>query len=142
MTLPKVVLLLAFAVAFMTEAAWAGHDSGGGAPSDGVTLEMITTNLAREPGQEGRLIQVGIQLKLGDPKEAETVKAYMPKIRSEILYTLCDHTAASLSSGQSRIALLEELQNTVNTVLGGKKGKRGKIEGPVEEVLFTYFLIP
>lgn len=140
MTLQKLVLILA--LVFLSKAALAGHDSGGGGPSDSVPLEMITTNLAREPGQEGRLIQVGMQLKLGDPKDAEIVKAYMPKIRSEILYTLCDHTAASLSTGESRSALLEELQNTINSVLGGKKGKRGKIEGPVEEVLFTYFLIP
>ena len=134
--------LFACAMALMSGGAWAGHDSGGGAPADAVTLELITTNLASEPGQDGRLIQVGIQLKLNDPKDGETVKAYMPKIRSEILLTLCGHTATSLSTGDSRTALVEELKDTVNSALGGQKDKKGNIEGPVTNILFTYFLIP
>lgn len=136
-------LLLAAALLGMTGNTWAGHDSGGGGDAGTVALEMITTNLAPDPAQDRNLIQVGIQLKLDDPKEGELVKAYMPKIRSEILLTLCSHTASSLSTGESRLALIEELKDTVNSVVGsGKKDKHGKINGPVSDVLFTYFLIP
>ena len=134
-------LLFAFAMAGVSASALAGHDSGG--PTDEIALEMITTNLAPDPAGDRRFIQVGIQLKLSDPHEGEAVKAWMPKIRSEILMTLCGHTPSSLAGAEARLALVDELRDTVNKVVGGgEKDKHGKIEGPVADLLFTYFLIP
>ena len=139
-------ILVCLILASMTGNALAGHDSGGGGPTDLVGLEIMITNLAPENAQDSRFLQVGIQLKLTDPKEGETVKAYMPKIRHEFLLVMCSHTASSLAEAGARDALVEELKDAANSILGkpggvDKKGNKTAAKGPVADVLFSSFLV-
>lgn len=138
---------LAFCILGLVGQAHANdHGGGGGGASDIVTLEPITTNLAAEVGREGRFIQVAISLRLNDAQAAVAVNAYMPQIRHDILMVLCTHTGASLQDPTGREALVDEIKDAANAVVGtpaktNKQGRRIAAEGPVKHVLFTSFII-
>ena len=140
------ILVCSLALAGMVAPVWAGHDSGGGGPADIVALEMMTANLSPGAAQESHILQVGIQLKLDDPHEAEMVKAWMPKIRHEFLLVICSHTSANLATVEGREALVDEFKEAANSTIGSpgeedKKGHKAAAKGPVTDVLFSSFLI-
>lgn len=122
------------------------HGGGGGGASEFVPLEVITTNLAPEPGGESRFIQIAITFRLNDPAAASVITAYMPIIRHQILMLLCSHSGAELQSTQAREELVEEIKDAANSVVGtpartDKQGRRKPAEGPVKHALFTSFII-
>lgn len=122
------------------------HGGGGGGASEFVALEVITTNLAPEPGGESRFIQLAITFRLSDPAAASVITAYMPIIRHQILMVLCSHSGSSLQSTEAREALVEEIKDAANATVGtpartDKQGRRKPAEGPVKHALFTSFII-
>jgi flagellar FliL protein len=122
------------------------NDHGGGGGSDLVTLETITTNLAREEGGGSRFIQIAISLRLSDPLGAAAINAYMPQVRNDILLLLSSYTGTALMVTQARKDLAEEVKDAVNGIVGtpaktDKKGHREPADGPVKHALFTSFIV-
>ncbi|MBS0347042.1 MAG: flagellar basal body-associated FliL family protein [Proteobacteria bacterium] len=122
------------------------HGGGGGGGGEFVPLEVITTNLASEPGGEGHFIQIAITFRLSDPAAASVITAYMPIIRHKILLLLGSHSGSSLQSTQAREELVEEIKDVANATVGtpareDKKGRRQPAVGPVKHALFTSFII-
>jgi flagellar FliL protein len=143
-TLCKVFLL--FGILCLTGQALANDHGGGGGGSDLVTLEVITTNLAREAGGDSKFIQIVIALRLSDPQGAAAINAYMPQVRNDILLLLSSHTGSALMVTQARKDLAEEVKDAVNGIVGtpaktDKKGHREPADGPVKSALFTSFIV-
>lgn len=157
-----VVLLLAIAggaVVFMMSSS---HDDENAAAADGahkskkadlshppvfVNLDAFTVNL-RPEGSIDQYLQVVAVLKVAAHEDEETLKAYMPEIRHQILLLLSGKKASELGSPEGRERLAEEMKFAVNGVLGdpdaqtpAKKGAQRAAGGPVESVLFTSFII-
>lgn len=97
-----------------------------------VTLEPFTVNL--QP--EGQFLQTTLVLQVKDEKSGETLKVYMPQIRSRLLLMLSGKTAEGLSSPQGKNELIKEIKQLVSQPF-----KAGQKPATVDDVLITAFII-
>jgi flagellar FliL protein len=113
-----------------------------------VNLEPFTVNL--QPDQGEQYLQVVTVLKVEDAKAGDSIKQYMPELRHRMLLLLSAKRASEISAVPGREKLAEELRNEANAIVAASAGGHGKgqaggpkqhIEGPVQGVLFTSFII-
>ena len=130
-------------------------------PPTFLPMENMVVNLA-DPGGD-RFAQVGITLELADGKAADTVKAYMPSIRSSVLLLLSQRTTDELLTREGKEKLAADVRREVSRPLGYSVPKprkrqasrdpdgeeddevpesRPRADGnPVRQVLFSSFII-
>lgn len=110
-----------------------GNDSGGDSSSDltettdtaeEVVLEPITyLTLVPEfvvnfgPGSSVKYLQVDLQIATRDESVLETVNAYRPVIRNDILVLLSGYTFTELSERAGKEALQKNILNTINRII-------------------------
>lgn len=113
-------------------------------------MDSMVVNLA-DPGGE-RVAQVGITLEVIDAKASDTVKAYLPTIRSSVLMLISQRTADELLKAEGKDKLVEDILKAASVPFGGsddedeasskKKKKRVvQVEYPVTGVLFSSFIV-
>lgn len=121
-------------------------------------MENMVVNLA-DPGGE-RFAQVGITLELRDAKTAETVKQYMPSIRSGILLLLSQRHSDELLTREGKEKLATDIAREVAKPLGisipkasaarnededeeeaAARQRRREAKNPVRKVHFSGFII-
>ena len=143
-------------------AAAAAYEEGGGEPEATpsasrdvektppvyLVMDNMVVNLADEGGD--RVAQVGITLQVRDAKASDTVKAYMPTIRSGVLLLLSQRTAAELLSAEGKQKLIEDILREASRPYGGgeaepepgtKARKKAKVDYPVIGVLFSSLIV-
>ena len=144
-------------------AAAAAEEDGGEAPKavahDAkppayLPMDNMVVNLA-DPGGE-RVAQVGVTLVVADAKASDTVKAYLPTIRSGVLMLISQKTAEELLTPQGKEALAKGIFREASIPFGGgqeeepdaeaegskkKKKTAAHDEFPVTAVLFSSFII-
>ena len=125
------------------------------APPAYLPLDNMVVNLA-DPGGE-RVAQVGITLEVTDAHAADTVKAFLPTIRSGILLLLSQRTAEELLKPEGKQQLAKDILRETSVPFGGgdaaehddgaaakKKKTKAKSDHavfPVIGVLFSSFII-
>ena len=119
-------------------------------------LESMVVNLA-DPGGE-RVAQVGITLELTDAHAVDTVKLFLPTIRSGVLMLISQRTAEQLLSQEGKQKLAKDILRETAKPFGGgeepvhaeestpKKKKKAAAksehaEYPVVGVLFSSFIV-
>lgn len=117
-------------------------------------LDAMVVNLA-DPGGE-RVAQIGITLEVQDAHSSDTVKAYLPAIRSSILMLISQRTAEELLKPEGKEKLAKDILREAAVPFGGgeddeavdeaanskkKKRKVVHVEYPVKGVLFSSFII-
>lgn len=119
-------------------------------------LDNMVVNLA-DPGGE-RVAQVGITLEVVDAHAADTVKAFLPTIRSGILMLISRQTAEELLKPEGKQKLAKDILREASIPFGGgdeddeehgdapakkkkKKAKSGHADMPVVAVLFSSFIV-
>ena len=131
----------------------AAHAPPPGTPPAYLPLDNMVVNLA-DPGGE-RVAQVGITLEVQDAKASDTVKAYLPTIRSGILMLISQRTAEELLKPEGKEKLAKDILREAAVPFGGgdddedehdakpKKKKRRvvHVEYPVKGVLFSSFIV-
>jgi len=128
-------------------------------PPTFVALDPFTVNLT-DKDQE-RYAQIGVTLEVDDAHFAEEMKAYMPAIRAGILMVLAHKSAAELLEREGKEKLAREImresvrpmgievddeeEDTADADHGAtkkkKKKKRHAEPNPVQQVLFSSFII-
>jgi len=115
------------------------------------------------PGSKVRYLQVDLQVSTRDEKALEAVNTYRPVLRNDILVLLSGLSFEELSQRGGKEALQQQLLNTINKIvtdaMHGKKkktdddskdekadgaikdNKAGHVEGPIENVYFTSFIM-
>lgn len=152
---------------FISKQRAAAFNEEGGAPAKAVEsahktppvylpLDNMVVNLA-DPGGE-RVAQVGITLEVRDVKASDSVKLYLPAIRSGVLMLISQRTAAQLLSQEGKENLASAILKEASIPFGGghddaeeevdapaskkKKSKRAPVvEYPVVGVLFSSFIV-
>ncbi len=127
------------------------------APPAYLPLENMVVNLA-DPGGE-RVAQVGITLEVTDAHAVDTVKAFLPTIRSGILMLISQRTAEELLTQEGKQKLAKDILRETSLPFGGsaepaghddekpapkkKKEKASSEHGefPVMGVLFSSFIV-
>jgi flagellar FliL protein len=123
------------------------------APPVYLPMDNMVVNLA-DPGGE-RVAQVGITLEVTDAHAADSVKAYMPTIRSAVLMLLSRKTAEEMLSPEGKQKLIEEILVETSVPFGGghkapaeqepatnKKAKKPPAaQYPVVGVLFSSLIV-
>lgn len=84
-----------------------------------IALEPFTVNLQREEGDQ--FLQVGISLKIYDPKLEDEIKTNLPEIRSKLLLLLSSKHASELRPVEGKKKLADEIITEVDGVLGIKR---------------------
>lgn len=77
-------------------------------------LEPFVVNLA----DRGRYLQVGIELRVVDPKVQAEVKKLVPEIRNGILLVLSGKRVEDISSAEGKMRLQMEIRQAANRALG------------------------
>lgn len=128
----------------------AAHDAHKTPPAY-LPMENMVVNLA-DPGGE-RVAQIGITLEVVDAKSSDTVKAYLPTIRSGILMLISQRTAEELLTADGKEKLAKDVLREASIPFGGgedeeestskKKSKKraAPVEYPVTGVLFSSFIV-
>jgi len=117
------------------------------APPVYLPMDNMVVNLA-DPGGE-RVAQVGITLEVLDAHASDTVKAYMPTIRSGVLMLLSQRTADELLSAEGKQKLIEDILRETSKPFGGgnehaparKVSKKAADQFPVVRVLFSSLIV-
>ncbi len=117
-------------------------------------LDNMVVNLA-DPGGE-RVAQVGITLEVADAHAVDTVKAFLPTIRSGILLLISQKTADELLKPEGKQKLAKDILRETAIPFGGgddeheaeakpskkkKAAKAAHAEFPVVGVLFSSFIV-
>jgi flagellar FliL protein len=117
-------------------------------------MDNMVVNLA-DPGGE-RVAQVGITLVVSDAHASDSVKAYMPTIRSGVLMLLSRKTSGELLSPEGKQKLIEEILVETSVPFGGehkteaddhseatnkKSKKKAAVQYPVVGVLFSSLIV-
>lgn len=113
------------------------------------------------PGSKVRYLQVDIQVATRDEAAIQTITTYRPVIRNDILVLLSGSTFDELKTRSGKEALQKKLLNTINKIVvassksgdekdsnqaNGNKNNNPSdnndhVEGPVENVFFTSFIM-
>ena len=125
------------------------------APPVYLPLDPMVVNLA-DPGGE-KVAQVGITLEVVDAKASDTVKAYLPTIRSSVLLLISQRTAEELLKSEGKEQLASDILRKAAVPFGGgqdddteaeppdtkkkKSKKKVVVEYPVVGVLFSSFIV-
>lgn len=122
------------------------------APPAYLPLDSMVVNLA-DPGGE-KVAQIGITLVVADLHASDTVKSYLPTIRSGILMLISQRTAEELLKQEGKEKLAKDILRETTLPFGGgddhaggavsskKTGKNaGHAEYPVVGVLFSSFIV-
>lgn len=129
-----------------------------GTPPIFVPLDPFTVNLADK--DVDRFAQIGITLEVADAHTGDTIKAYLPAIRSNVLMVLSHKNSADLLSREGKEKLAREILRESVRPMGielddeddedsaaadapkkKKKKKRRAVESPVTNVLFSTFIV-
>jgi flagellar protein FliL len=127
-------------------------------PPTFLPLDNMVVNLA-DPGGE-KVAQVGITLEIVDAHGVDTVKVYLPAIRSGILLLISQRTAEELLTREGKEKLAHDILAEASKPFGGgdaghddeakegakpakkkKAAKDGHGEMPVKAVLFSSFIV-
>ncbi|AGX88367.1 flagellar basal body-associated FliL family protein [Candidatus Symbiobacter mobilis] len=95
----------------------AAHAATPKTPPVYLPLDNMVVNLA-DPGGE-RVAQIGIIFEVLDAKAVDTVKAYLPAIRSGILLLLSQRTAEQLLSPDGKQKLMDDILREASIPFGG-----------------------
>jgi len=129
--------------------AAASHDAAK-TPPVYLPMDNMVVNLA-DPGGE-RVAQIGITLEVRDAHAVDTVKAYLPTIRSGVLMLLSQRTADDLLSAEGKQKLIDDILIETSRPFGGgepepepvpgkKARKKAVVEYPVVSVLFSSLIV-
>ena len=132
--------------------AAATHDAHA-APPAYLPMDNMVVNLA-DPGGE-RVAQIGITLVVADAHTGESVKGFLPSIRSGVLMLISQRTAEELLSAEGKEKLKKDVLREASVPFGGgdeepddapadgkkKKKKKAHTEYPVTDVLFSSFIV-
>jgi flagellar FliL protein len=129
----------------------AAHDAHA-APPAYLPMDNMVVNLA-DPGGD-RVAQIGITLVVTDAHTSDTVKAYLPTIRSGVLMLISQKTATELLTTEGKEALAKAILREAVIPFGGgeeepaagaegskKKKKAAHADYPVTGVLFSSFIV-
>lgn len=115
-----------------------------------LSLDNMVVNLA-DPGGE-KVAQIGITFEVIDAKASDSVKAFLPAIRSGVLLLLSQRTSEELLSSDGKQKLIQDILREASVPFGGgdddsdapaskKKKKRVFVQYPVINVLFSSLII-
>lgn len=126
-----------------------------------VPLDMFVVNLADREAE--RYAQIGVTLEIGDAKDGETLRAFMPAVRNNILMVLAHKTSAELLEREGKAKLAKDVMHASVRAIGveveapepedeaaaddkprkGKKKKKKAVEQvlPVTAVHFSTFIV-
>ena len=94
-----------------------------------ITVPEFTTNISDAAGN--RYLKVEVSVELGDKKNSESAKTYMPIIRDSILTILSSKTVADLDV-RNRDNIKKEIQTDLNKKLG---------KDYIKSIYFTNFIM-
>lgn len=100
-----------------------------------LVIEPFTVNLQPEDAGD-QYLQVAFSLQVADEKEVDTVKLYLPQVRSRLLLLLSGKKASEISTVEGKKKLADEIIKQVNQPL-----TPGEPPLHIKNVFFTSFVI-
>ncbi|WP_050476034.1 flagellar basal body-associated protein FliL [Herbaspirillum rhizosphaerae] len=99
-----------------------------------VVIEPFVVNLLQETGDQ--FLQVALTLQVPNAETAETLKVFMPQVRSRLLMVLSSKKASELMTNEGKRNLTDEIIDQLGEPFaGGGKGPT------ITDVFYTSFVI-
>jgi flagellar FliL protein len=136
----------------------AAEKKGHRSPPVFVPMDNFVVNLADHDAD--RYAQIGVTLEVGDEKEAEEIKTYMPAIRNNVLLLLAHKASTDLAGSDGKVQLAHEIRREALRAMGAdlpdddeggaasapkakkkKKKVEDAVEAPIRSVQFSSFII-
>jgi flagellar FliL protein len=142
-----VIILIALLVAVIAGGGAAWYFMGQKAGANGtkvkeavkppvfMTIDPFTVNLQPD-GIGEQYLQVAFSVQVADQKEADTIKVYLPQVRSRLLLLLSGKKASEILSTEGKKKLAEEIIAQINQPF-----VPGSPSQNVTNVFFTSFVI-
>ncbi|RCS58322.1 flagellar basal body-associated FliL family protein [Parvibium lacunae] len=106
-----------------------------------VQMDKFVFNLASAPPDKTGVGQVEMQIRVEDAKVSETIKAYMPLIRNNILLLLTSKAYDDVATIEGKKILQEELIEAIRQPLP-KRADKGKDKSRgIQAVTFSAFIM-
>lgn len=99
-----------------------------------VVMEPFTVNLQSDGSEQ--FLQVTFTIQVADSEQAESIKLYMPQVRSRLLLLLSSKRATEINTAEGKKKLGNEIMAAINQPF--TKGSRPQ---EVSDVFFTTFVI-
>lgn len=100
-----------------------------------VPLDTFTVSLKPTDKEDGRVLYIGLTLRVKDNKSQDLVQQFLPEIRSRLLMLFSRQTAESLSTDAGKQRLIENIKQDINLPLGDNQIVM------VTDVLFNAFIL-
>lgn len=99
-----------------------------------IVMEPFTVNLQQETSDQ--FLQISLTVQVGDEKQVEDIKLYMPQVRSRVLLLLSGKKASDINTAEGKKKLADEITAQIRLPFapGGKPQD-------VSNVYFTSFVI-
>ena len=94
-------------------------------------LDNMVVNLA-DPGGE-KVAQIGITLEVTDAHASDTVKGFLPSIRSSVLMLIAQRTSEELLSQEGKQKLAKDILHQASLPFGGEEEEPEAEEAPVKK---------
>ncbi|MBC3869539.1 flagellar basal body-associated FliL family protein [Undibacterium oligocarboniphilum] len=128
-TLLTAILLLSALQSGSALANSGGKEANAGTPT--AVLEPFTVNLS----SFDRYLQINITLQVASVEAADKIKLYMPVVRHSMIMLLSGKESAQIQNSEGKHALIDEIKERLNGVLGLKE------HDGVTDVFFVNFVI-
>lgn len=106
-----------------------------GKPPVFLVMDPFTVNLQPD-GQGEQYLQVAFSLQVGDSKDVEAIKLYLPQVRSRLLLLLSGKKASEISTVEGKKKLADDILEQVRQPF-----IQGGAEQNATNVFFTSFVI-
>lgn len=99
-----------------------------------IVMEPFTVNLQQEAADQ--FLQISMTVQVGDEKQVEEIKLYMPQVRSRVLLLLSGKKASDINTAEGKKKLADDITAQIRLpfIPGGKPQE-------VSNVYFTSFVI-
>ncbi|MBC3883755.1 flagellar basal body-associated FliL family protein [Undibacterium griseum] len=130
-TLLTAILLLSALQSGSALANSGGKEASANAGAPTAVLEPFTVNLS----SFDRYLQINITLQVASAEAADKIKLYMPVVRHSMIMLLSGKESSQIQNSEGKHALIDEIKERLNGVLGLKE------HDGVTDVFFVNFVI-
>jgi len=127
--------LLAAATPVLASGGGKKEEKGAAAGPGFVEIDPVVVNFIDT--RDADILQVQMQFVVGKPEAVEGIKANMPIVKNKLILLLSGQSARELKTREGKEMLAQSIRLELNKLLG----ERTHVHEPIDEVLFTSFVM-
>ncbi|WP_145517902.1 flagellar basal body-associated protein FliL [Yersinia bercovieri] len=100
-----------------------------------IQMDTFTVSLKPTPTDDGRVLHIGLTLRVKDENSKVLIEKFLPEVRSRLLILLAQQTAENISADKGKQQLIEKIKSVVSEPLTPNQSV------VITDVLFNAFIL-